>query len=846
MSADAGPPQCSTLALDGVDDFVSVPDSPSLTLGSGDFTIEFYLDLNQIGNYQLIGHDTGNGLQNKWVVYFDGTSLALQIAGTGFANAPILFSHPWVPTANHWYHIAITRSGSDYHLFIDGVQVDTDSLAGAIPDPNAPLTFGHWEGATNFLPGKLAKVRLSSSVRYSANFTPPTSLIPDRDTIGLWYLLEGHGTTAYDASGNGHHGTLANGATWTAPAVEAFSCTFPAIDECMISHGECDPSATCTNTPNAWACSCNGGYSGDGFSCSDVNECLTNNGGCDPNAGCSNTAGSRTCACNGGFTGDGLTCIDVNECMTGNGGCDPHATCTNAPGSRTCACDSGYSGSGLSCSDINECLTSNGGCDSNATCTNTPGSRSCACTGGYIGTGLSCSDVDECLTGNGGCDSNATCTNTPGSRTCACNAGYSGDGTTCSVQAACTPGTQVFSTAGASTFVVPSGCTALDVSVWGSGGGGGSGCTGCGYGGAGGGGGFARGTFTVVAGSSHTVTVGSGGMAGAAGNHDGSPGGITGFGTLISATGGNAGRSTANGRAGGAGGAGSGGASNLTGGTGATGTQAAWGVGGSGAGPNGGAGGGNPSEGGPAATAPGGGGGPAGGSGQAPGSGARGQVTVTWGTTCAPALNFDGVDDLVTVPDSPLLTLGSSAFTIEFFLQLNQIGNYQLVGHDPGNGHQNKWVVYFDGASLALQIDGSGWTTAPILFSYPWSPMTNRWYHVAITRSGSAYNLFIDGALVDSDTFATAIPDPGSPLTFGWWEGPSNFLNGKMAEVRISSLVRYSSNFTPSASSFSSDTSTIGLWHLSEGSGTTATDSGPNHLNGTIGGGAGWRTGLCR
>ena len=39
------------------------------------------------------------------------------------------------------------------------------------------------------------------------------------------------------------------------------------IDECD-SAGVCHENATCTNTVGSFACTCNDGYAGDGFSCS--------------------------------------------------------------------------------------------------------------------------------------------------------------------------------------------------------------------------------------------------------------------------------------------------------------------------------------------------------------------------------------------------------------------------------------------------------------------------------------------------------------------------------------------------------------------------------------------------
>jgi len=81
------------------------------------------------------------------------------------------------------------------------------------------------------------------------------------------------------------------------------------IDECAVDNGGCSPNATCTNTPGAFDCDCDAGYSGDGVTCDEVDECAVANGGCSPDATCTNTPGGFTCECNSGFTGDGFDCV---------------------------------------------------------------------------------------------------------------------------------------------------------------------------------------------------------------------------------------------------------------------------------------------------------------------------------------------------------------------------------------------------------------------------------------------------------------------------------------------------------------------------------------------------------
>ena len=44
-------------------------------------------------------------------------------------------------------------------------------------------------------------------------------------------------------------------------------CVFLDVNECAIGSDNCHDNGTCDNTNGSFACTCNGGYSGDGITC---------------------------------------------------------------------------------------------------------------------------------------------------------------------------------------------------------------------------------------------------------------------------------------------------------------------------------------------------------------------------------------------------------------------------------------------------------------------------------------------------------------------------------------------------------------------------------------------------
>ena len=119
------------------------------------------------------------------------------------------------------------------------------------------------------------------------------------------------------------------------------------MNECFDN--PCDVNGACANSDDSYNCSCNDGYSGDGFTC--------DAGICGDNTACTNRPGSFSCACLDGFEGDAIDgCTYICEfCDADLNACDVNSMCIDFEGGYSYECLTGYSGDGVKCTDIDEC-----------------------------------------------------------------------------------------------------------------------------------------------------------------------------------------------------------------------------------------------------------------------------------------------------------------------------------------------------------------------------------------------------------------------------------------------------------------------------------------------------------
>jgi len=198
---------------------------------------------------------------------------------------------------------------------------------------------------------------------------------------------------------------------------------------------------------------------------------------------------------------------------------------------------------------------------------------------------------------------------------------------------------------------------------------------------------------------------------------------------------------------------------------------------------------------------------------------------------------FDGSGDYLTIPASSQFNLTYTAATFEtwvYFDSLPTSTNQGIIDQYTSNtsisGNYRLGIVVDDqGDGLDVHL-ANGW----LLNSGTSSITTGTWYHVAVTWSGdpsasSNFKLYLDGTLVDTATAGYG-PDCSRGTTWlGRWD--TKYLDGYLDEFRISNVVRYTGNFTPSTSAFTPDANTLLLLHFDGANGGTSfPDDGPHTI----------------
>jgi hypothetical protein len=171
----------ASLAFDGSGDWLAGPPTPQTDLGSGDFTIEAWLYRTASGAASDSGIVSRGAPTTLNGFVFGYTSANVLVFNFNYSGA--IVTGVTVIPANTWTHVAVSRSGTTFRLFVNGV-VDATATSSSSQTLNAADIFyvgrsGYDSG--RIVTGYLDDVRITKGIaRYTSNFTPQTSQWQDQ------------------------------------------------------------------------------------------------------------------------------------------------------------------------------------------------------------------------------------------------------------------------------------------------------------------------------------------------------------------------------------------------------------------------------------------------------------------------------------------------------------------------------------------------------------------------------------------------------------------------------------------------------------------------------------------
>ena len=143
------------LSLDGVDDYVDIPNSPSLS-PTGAITLAAWVNSRApaSGVVQMILGKYSGAVGGPYFLRIQGSGVVrFGVAGTNLTGARVL-------NANTWYHVAATYDGAQMRLYVNGALDGSVAKTGAMTDNGLNVNIGQLVGSGGSFNGLLDDVRV--------------------------------------------------------------------------------------------------------------------------------------------------------------------------------------------------------------------------------------------------------------------------------------------------------------------------------------------------------------------------------------------------------------------------------------------------------------------------------------------------------------------------------------------------------------------------------------------------------------------------------------------------------------------------------------------------------------
>ena len=200
--------------FDGTGDYLTAPANAAFNFGSGDFTVECWVNLTLTSTMRVMGQTSASATGTSTSILIDVSTSGVITIYIGFTTTTFLSAvGPSSITANTWNHIVGTRNGNNFYVYVNGVAGTALNLTGVtLFSSSEPWTVGR-NGSYTIIPfyvnGYISNVRVvKGTAVYTSNFTPPTA--PVTAITNTQLLLNATNAGIYDATALNDMETVGN------------------------------------------------------------------------------------------------------------------------------------------------------------------------------------------------------------------------------------------------------------------------------------------------------------------------------------------------------------------------------------------------------------------------------------------------------------------------------------------------------------------------------------------------------------------------------------------------------------------------------------------------------------
>jgi hypothetical protein len=205
------------LDFDGVNDYV---DGGTLDITAyTQMSVSFYMNVDTTTqDFRLISirYSGADDIRIFHSVSIGGGVLNFSLDDGDVDNIGVNFE------TNEWYHVVMTHDGTTLKAYFNGIEQASTASTFDYANADGLFYIGRYTGGSvTFYDGEASNFKIFNTALTAAQvadlYNNPEKVVPtgvDNTALKLWLpMMEGAGTTAYDGSGNGNHGTI-SGATY--------------------------------------------------------------------------------------------------------------------------------------------------------------------------------------------------------------------------------------------------------------------------------------------------------------------------------------------------------------------------------------------------------------------------------------------------------------------------------------------------------------------------------------------------------------------------------------------------------------------------------------------------------